>query len=266
MILEEQLRPLRREQTFELKAFLASDEEFHYRNRVQVHIEGNQVGFLRRASHEIVDVDRCLIVEEDINLQLKELRREPPKPRQRIELRSAEARDKEFFSQVNRRQNIKLQNILLDLVDRLGPLEFWDLYGGAGNFSLPIAEKYPQMKITCVESSAEAVAHGRDRAKAKNLTRIDWVTKPVEEFLKQAPRAKRLILLDPPRAGLSAKALGNLLPHLAASKLIYLSCNPSSFVRDALELTKKSGLKLQWVQGLDMFPQTDHIEVLSLFN
>lgn len=269
-ILQDVLRPLIQNHSFELKTFVPAPKEFHYRNRAQFHLDKEHIGFHRRASHALVDVENCLIVEENINQQLSELRRQPP-PLRRIELRSEAASGENFFSQVNSAQNLNLQNQILEIVQSQHPLfnsafEMWDLYGGAGNFSQPVARKFPNLKILCVEGSAEAVRFGREQAEKHGLHNIRWVRASVEDFLARQESAPRLLLLDPPRAGLSQKARIRLESFLNGSKLIYLSCNPASFVRDAQDLMNSSQLQLRWVQGYDMFPQTDHIELLSFFD
>ncbi len=269
MILAEQLRHLSREHKFEIKELVASDNEFFYRNRVQFHLNNGRVGFFRRGSHEIVDTAKCYLVEDDINLQLTELRSTDLKKNRssRLELRSANSSGADFFSQVNSSQNLKLQNEISKLVQSENPLELWDLYGGAGNFSLPIAKSNPGLKIVCVEGSSEAIEFGKRQTQELDLTQIDWVNSSVEEFLKNQSAQARVILIDPPRIGLTEvarKRLSRLLTQ--GSKLIYLSCNPSAFARDAAELMKTSRLSLRWVQAYDLFPQTDHIEMLSFFD
>ena len=269
MILAEQLRNLSRDYKFEVKPLVASDNEFFYRNRVQFHLADGKVGFYKRGSHEIVDTAKCYLVEDDINAQLAQLRLGDLQKNQspRLELRSANSSGADFFSQVNSSQNLKLQTSISELVENQNPPEFWDLYGGAGNFSLPIAKKNPGLKIVCVEGSREAVEFGKKLAKELDLTNITWINSSVEDFLKTQTAKTRLILIDPPRIGLTDVARKRLLPLLSrGSKLIYLSCNPSAFPRDAAELVKTGAVSLRWVQAYDLFPQTDHIEVLSFFD
>ena len=79
------------------------------------------------------------------------------------------------------------------------------------------------------------------------------MTRRKEKFTK--------IILDPPRAG--AKGIENDLAALGASKIFYISCNPTTLARDLAALTKQ-GYKLQIVQPIDLFPQTFHVEALAV--
>ena len=72
-----------------------------------------------------------------------------------------------------------------------------------------------------------------------------------------------LIVLDPPRQGIDA-AVPREMARLKPFAVIYVSCNPMTFQRDAEKL-RFSGLRLRRVQGFDMFPQTDHVELMALF-
>jgi 23S rRNA (uracil1939-C5)-methyltransferase len=72
-----------------------------------------------------------------------------------------------------------------------------------------------------------------------------------------------VVIVDPPRAGLHVKVI-EALSRLPAKRLVYISCNPTTFARDAKAL-HQSGLHLTEVQPVDMFPMTTHIELVSLF-
>jgi 23S rRNA (uracil1939-C5)-methyltransferase len=70
-----------------------------------------------------------------------------------------------------------------------------------------------------------------------------------------------VVVADPPRAGFHPKALGALAA-LAPARLVYVSCNPSTLARDVGDLTRQA-YRLDWVQPVDMFPQTPHIEAVA---
>jgi len=73
-----------------------------------------------------------------------------------------------------------------------------------------------------------------------------------------------LIVTDPPRAGMNSKARG-IIKKISPEKIIYVSCNPSTWARDAGDLIK-SGFKLDNIDLIDMFPGTMHIELISSFS
>ena len=70
-----------------------------------------------------------------------------------------------------------------------------------------------------------------------------------------------VVVCDPPRAGFHPKALAALVT-LAPARIVYVSCNPATLARDVGELAR-SGYRLEWVQPVDMFPHTPHIEVVA---
>ena len=85
--------------------------------------------------------------------------------------------------------------------------------------------------------------------------------KKLPEILGSVPE-KSIIILDPPRTGLDAKAVQAINRSLNIKNLIYISCNPSSWVRDVIRLGKH-GFKLRQIQAFNMFNRTGHFEVFS---
>ena len=93
---------------------------------------------------------------------------------------------------------------------------------------------------------------------------IQWLQRPVAKAVSQLSRGgKRFskILLDPPRAG--AKEIQRELANFRAEKILYVSCNPTTLARDIGALTGY-GYKLEFVQPIDLFPHTFHVETLAL--
>jgi len=88
----------------------------------------------------------------------------------------------------------------------------------------------------------------------------------VKEFLKSEKAADGefdAVIVDPPRAGMNPKALRRLI-RMHPPKLLYISCNPATFARDAAELVRQ-GYQLDAIQPVDMFPHTMHVELVGLF-
>jgi len=139
--------------------------------------------------------------------------------------------------------------------------EIWDLYCGSGNLTLPLAQAFPLAKISGVELSEDAIQVAQKLGQS-----ITWVAEDVGRFLakqRTAVQERLLIVLDPPRAGVDGKVMDEL-GRTQPSCVIYVSCNPMTFSRDARRL-KTFGYDLDRVQGFDMFPQTEHVELISLF-
>lgn len=256
---------------FEWRSFLTAPEEFHYRNRIQLQVRDGQKGFFALRTRELVAIDECYIAESALNKKMKSLSAEDLQAR-KIELALNEAgdvlvmpgeRDPEaaLFAQVNRAQNAVLKKETLAAVN-VNPDWLMDLYAGSGNLTVPLHERYPTTPLLAVELSKTAVERGR-----KNLSKVEWLAGDVARVLKkrQRPKGVGLVVLDPPRLGCSAEVIVELL-RLRPQQIIYISCNPMTFARDAERLVAEGAYRLDHVRGLDMFPQTEHVEVISSFS
>lgn len=134
-----------------------------------------------------------------------------------------------------------------------------DVYCGVGLFSVFLAQRVK--KVIGIESSPSAAEDFLyNLADYENVELYDL---PAEEVLPALDVQPEVILLDPPRAGLSREVLDQVVamdPHLIA----YISCDPATLARDALRL-HKGGYRLLESTPFDMFPQTYHIESLNIF-
>ena len=139
------------------------------------------------------------------------------------------------------------------------PLRVLELYAGIGNFGLAIARE--GALVTFVEGNASALADARYNARVNHIGRCRFRSESAEAFLPgAAPGEYDLVLMDPPRTGLSKEALAGLV-HLKAGRILYLSCDPPTLARD-LRAMQEAGYRVTRLQGYDMFPQTMHIETL----
>jgi len=137
-----------------------------------------------------------------------------------------------------------------------------DLYCGVGAFGLPLAQRAE--KVVGVEAHPEAAILARENAERSGLSNVTVFPGTVEEaLLRDLTRDSfDLVILDPPRSGLSRKAMEGLL-RLACPRIIYISCDPSTLARDLAHLMEQ-GYGCLRIQPLDLFPQTYHIETLVL--
>lgn len=166
------------------------------------------------------------------------------------------------FCQVNHQQNERLIRQLLAWAE-VGPKDrVLDLFCGMGNFSLPLAGHARQVVGTDLQrssirgASANARANGLTNCVFQQAVAVD----AVREF-KKAAEPFDLILLDPPRSG--CREILPYLPDLGAAKIIYISCDPATMIRD-LVLLQGHGFGLHKLHGIDMFPQTCHLESMAL--
>jgi 23S rRNA (uracil1939-C5)-methyltransferase len=162
----------------------------------------------------------------------------------------------ESFFQVNRH----LIDALVELVlsDRSGKLA-WDLYAGVGLFSRALANRFE--RIIAVEAAPASFA-GLERNLQTPHRALEATT---HDFLAKQNPAKSspdLVVVDPPRAGLGAPVT-NLLAKLRPAEIVYVSCDPATLSRDLAALLQ-SGYDLQTIAMVDMFPQTFHLESVSV--
>ncbi|MDR1124271.1 MAG: 23S rRNA (uracil(1939)-C(5))-methyltransferase RlmD [Elusimicrobiota bacterium] len=146
-----------------------------------------------------------------------------------------------------------------DAVKKLSPHTVYDLYGGAGSFSLVCADA--AQKFFCVESAPQAVADGRANAELNGVRNVNFVCAKTEDFLKtqKISAHNSLIILDPPRGGLHIDAEAAVAKS-GVKNIIYISCNPLTLARDLEELTKNYAVKN--CAAFDFFPHTKHVETM----
>ena len=146
------------------------------------------------------------------------------------------------------------------LVDRLAAIavagaegnQAFDLYAGAGLFTVPLASQFA--RVTAVEASEHSSADLMANA-SKNVKCVRATT---EEFLRSTGARAEFILVDPPRAGLGEKT-AQALGRMSARRVTYVSCDPSTFSRD-LRVLLQSGFRVEQAHLVDLFPQTYHME------
>ena len=112
--------------------------------------------------------------------------------------------------------------------------------------------------------AAAAVADASRNARANGIENCTFLAGEVRHVLPELMRqgvSASVVVADPPRAGFHPKAL-SALAALAPARVVYVSCNPATLARDVGDLVRQ-GYRLEWVQPVDMFPQTPHIEAVA---
>ena len=163
------------------------------------------------------------------------------------------------FFQTNTLTAQKMYSRVRALVKGISPKIIYDLYGGAGSFSLFCADLCE--KSLCVESVAPAVYNGIENAKLNGVQNVQFFCAKVEDFVKQQPIEKKdaLIILDPPRSGMHPKA-AKAVAESGVEKVLYISCNPVTLAADLKILSQHYNVTA--AETFDFFPHTDHIETL----
>jgi 23S rRNA (uracil1939-C5)-methyltransferase len=166
------------------------------------------------------------------------------------------------FFQTNTAQAERLFAIVLEAAALTGDETVFDLYAGTGAISLLLARR--SRWVYGVEVAQAAVADAARNAAANGIANCTFLAGEVRfvlpQLIAQGVRAE-VVVADPPRAGFHPKAL-SALAHLAPARIIYVSCNPATLARDLGDLAR-AGYRVEWVQPVDMFPHTPHIEAVA---
>ncbi len=263
--------------------------------------DGNVIGFSGKNQKFVVDVGACPIAMEPVSDFLPELKKAaneslPPKYRTAtltvktgddsrvywggIGRRSLRQEEKDYlWTEINgKRIHFSLENffqanlsILPGVIEKIRALPIWDkekvfydLYSGVGLFGLSLEDLVN--KVVMIEDSPHS-----DKLAQYNLAQLQLMHVEAhcgqsealfDSFISGEKEKKSVVMVDPPRRGLSESAK----EVLNASKdkiedLLYLSCHPESLIRDLKEMMKK-GWQVQKAMPLDFFPKTVHIETL----
>lgn len=155
-----------------------------------------------------------------------------------------------------------LQTLVDHVVDQISNGDdVIDLYAGVGLFSVAaaVARNAP---VTAVEGDAFAAADLAFNASATGAG-VNAVHQAVEAFVAHHRRAPAVLIVDPPRTGMSADALDGAI-RLGARRVVYVSCDVATLARDARRLVD-GGYELARIDGFDLFPNTPHVEMVALF-
>ena len=169
------------------------------------------------------------------------------------------------FYQVNSVQTEVLYQKAIEYADLQGHETVFDLYCGIGTISLFAAAK--AKKVIGVEVEPEAIEAAKNNAKRNDIANTEFhlgeVEKAVPDLYEKGEKAD-VVFIDPPRKGCD-EALLKTLVDMSPSRIVYVSCNPSTLARDLKYLTG-AGFEVKEVQPVDMFPWTEHVETVVLMS
>lgn len=270
---------------------IGSPEPFGYRLRAQWHVDvlNKKIGYYRRNTRELIEIENCPVLTPELNETLSEIReniewrsffenklqidaargsdgsvsiysQEIVEPTNEIEVKAAGDRylfNARSFFQGNRYLVDKL--IELAVGDASGETAL-DLYCGVGLFSLPLARRFKN--VIAVEESETANEFANRNAELAGLGNISFRVDGVRQFLRAGNVEKAdFVLLDPPRAGTEKETIESVIA-LKPNHISYVACEPSVLARD-LKRFVENGYKIDSVTALDLFPQTHHVETIA---
>jgi 23S rRNA (uracil1939-C5)-methyltransferase len=166
------------------------------------------------------------------------------------------------FLQINPTQALLLKQKALSYAAPQNRAQVVELYAGVSEMSFLVAQAAPQSTVSSIERSLEAVEAATQLKERLSLSNVSLYQGDAKEIFEKVTKVD-LLLLNPPRAGVSAEVLDAIIK-AAPQKIVYTSCAPKTFARDA-DLLVNHGYALQHVTPFDLFPQTAHVEIVASF-
>ncbi|HOD14179.1 MAG TPA: class I SAM-dependent RNA methyltransferase [Spirochaetota bacterium] len=255
------------------------EDRFHYRSHASIKARGGVSGFFRRGTNDIVPIAEtgCLLLDNAVNERLMHIDAPPDDYRAAVDcsgavvtsfdgdplVREREAelsfsRGIDQFFQANR----FLRSALLEHVVSLARCDkadtFLDIGCGVGFFTLPLARVSKHGHG--IDINAESIRFARMNAAENGITNVDFEARHSSR-LHPGRLEPRVMVMDPPRAGIDRHTRKTILV-MGPRVIVYVSCNPSTFARDVKDFIAV-GYRLETLMLADMFPCTQHVEVIS---
>ena len=169
------------------------------------------------------------------------------------------------FYQINPQQTERLYNKAIELAEIDSNDNVMDLYCGIGTISLCAAKKAKH--VVGVESVEQAVLNARKNAENNKIDNVTFYASQAEKIVPELVGQgykPQVVILDPPRKGSDVVTLGAIV-NASPDKIVYVSCNPATLARD-LKFLADNGYRVKSVCGVDLFPQTVHVETCVLLS
>ena len=237
-----------------MRPMVPSPREYAYRNRITVHAENGTIGYFRRDSHRLIDIERCPIAMDEVNRELADLRAQSVRDgHYTLRARSGPR----VFAQTNDGVANALRDLIVEVIPSNQQLLI-DAFCGAGFFTKALLDKFE--RIIGIDWDRFAIAAAKESATEKETYIGGDVEAELSAMLQRSDPNQTTIIVDPPATGLSGQ-IRKTIVDLAPATLIYVSCNPATLARDLADLGAR--FKIESVTPLDMFPQTAEIEVVA---
>lgn len=286
-VVSEQLRRIGKFKVQPVSEIAGADEPFGYRNHMRFTAgKRGDLGFVRRGSHSLLPIERCLIAQPVINETLARFQGnatgmhqlevrlgvntgdaliEPPESgekrqgasyREALLGRTFVVSSASFF-QSNTRQAERLIELVVEKVAPRPDDLLVDAYAGVGTFAALIAPLV--RRVIAIEEAPNAVADAL--VNMADLSNVRCIEGKVEHVLPNLEERPDALILDPPRQGCHPAVLDAIVTN-RPPRLVYVSCDPATLARD-LRILVDGGYELLDVTPLDMFPQTFHVECVA---
>lgn len=270
---------------------IPSPKPYEYRARAAWHADTRKrkIGYFRRHTHDVLDVEACPILSSELQNTLTELRGEIEWESfwgGKVEIEAAnagsevsiysdeiieptdditfEAHGEKYLYSAHCffQGNSSLVEKLIELaVGGASGGSAVDLYCGVGLFTLPLARKFET--VAGIEGGEKAVEYANRNVEHARLENVSIHAQSVGEWLTENEAGLNnidFLLLDPPRSGAEREIIESLL-RCKPREIAYVSCEPSILARD-LRMLIDGGYEIESMTAIDLFPQTHHIETV----
>lgn len=266
-----------------------SGPDLHYRLRALFHVQKRRLGFVEERSHTVVPILECSALSPELNAFIPKANEILATPemadtrevhaisgppvlatfdRKRIGQGPARVQVKEVVYDLDPNAFFQTNRYLLaDFVEAVlknasGSQRVLDLFCGSGFFSIPLARL--AREVLGVDASRIAVKQAQRNARLNSVHNATFIEGSVEDALRNSPDLHPdLVVMNPPRAG-AGREVAALAAGLGSSRIVYVSCNPSTFARE-IPILIASGYSLKEITLIDQFPNTFHIELAAMF-
>jgi len=277
---------------------LHTDRIGGYRNKAVFHADGDSMGFYKAGSHEVIPIDRCLLLKDDLNDAFESLRQDlHPNLRQNLRPNHCPNLSQNLSQNLNPNLNaggeITLRSGRNGLDDPLEEELDGLVFGISGFFQVNTdaalilynkAREYAALSkdetlidLYCgvgsltlflgrdaryalgVEIAPEAVKAARENARWNGMKHVEFICADASAWESDLTRPD-CIVVDPPRKGLSPQTKRKII-ELSPGRIVYVSCDPATLARDIREL---DGYEVAEICAVDMFPRTANVETCCL--
>ena len=249
--------------------------ENNYRNKVTFHSSKNKIGYYEKGTKNIISIDNCLLLDNLINDNIKNIKYSPKD----IVIRTSNdgkeilmkddssiitsIGDKKYyvsrdsFFQVNKYLTKNLYDLIRNNIDKKYN-KCLDLYCGTGTIGIYISDLVNE--IIGIDYNESNINDANKNKELNNITNISFICDKVENKIDTFKDID-LVIVDPPRAGLDNKTK-KYLNEINSERIIYVSCDPATLSRDLKDLSVNYNILN--VTPVNMFPRTYHVESLTL--
>lgn len=280
-----------------VKDIIPSDDVYNYRNKVTLKVK-EKLAYSENDSHNLICINRCELLDEKINKAINEINKIDLKGVSEVMIRSFDetmicfkgnvnyeslkdissiyineklvfgkekisaklgdftflVSDKAFF-QVNTKMAFKLYKKVEEIITKDKTKTLLDLYCGTGTIGIFLSNHFK--KVIGIEINEKAVMDAKENAKINDIENCEFYVGNLDYGLKEKAD---IIVVDPPRKGLSEKTIKDIL-NINPEEIIYVSCDPMTLARDIKYL--KENYIVEEIIPLDLFPHTYHVESIT---